>query len=130
MSEVAASIGSADQCRSLVRHCEFGAGEQSFTGGLYLGSINRLLGRLHDRLGNHHEADGYFVLAVGEATVLRSPTWLARTHLDMAESRLVRARFTDAQVSLDAARATLTGFDLPASTTRLATLTERARTAR
>ncbi|HEY5663313.1 MAG TPA: AAA family ATPase [Ilumatobacter sp.] len=130
MGEVAAAIGTPDVVQAFLHRCEPGAGLQSWTGGLYLGSVNRLLGLLHDRLGDHDEADRCFASAVDEATVLRSPPWLARTQLDIAESCLNRADTGSAQRALDAARAALVGVDLPASSARLAALSDRAGAAR
>ena len=53
---------------------------------------------------------------------MKSPPWLARTHLDWAESLLARGETTRAAAQLDAAEVALGDLDLPASRTRLAAL--------
>jgi class 3 adenylate cyclase/tetratricopeptide (TPR) repeat protein len=60
------------------------------TGGWYLGSTTRYLGRLAAALGRHDEADEWFAQAVVEHERIESPTWLARTQLDWADEYLRR----------------------------------------
>jgi tetratricopeptide (TPR) repeat protein len=89
------------------------------------GAADRLLALLHDALGESDRADGYFARAVEQHHRLRSPTWVARTELDWAESLIARDRFDDAREHLAAAEAAIGDLDLADSTRRLAALRAR-----
>ena len=92
------------------------------TGGIYCGGADRLRALLLDRLGEHEQADALFADALRQHQDLRSPTWIARTQLDWAESLLRRHRPDAARTHLDSAAATLGDLDLPDCQLRLAEL--------
>lgn len=125
IAEVIAAIGTEADARSVLRHLLPGAGKPAFTGGIHLGPVNRLIGLLLDRLGDHDAATQRFELAVAEAAAMRFPTWVVRTELDLAESLLRRSERARATEALDRARRVLEGLDLAASASRLADLTGR-----
>jgi class 3 adenylate cyclase/DNA polymerase III delta prime subunit len=129
MSEVAATIGTDAQCEALLEPCREGAGFQVISGGIHLGSANRLAGLLLDRLGRHDDAAISLSAAIEDASRLRSPTWLARSQLDLATSRLTQRDTRAAAASVELAAAALEGFDLPASRARLGELEQRLGTA-
>jgi hypothetical protein len=98
------------------------------TGGIYLGAADRIRALLHDALGEHEVADELFALAVEQHEALRSPTWVARTHLDWGESLLRRGKVEPARACLDAAAAAIGDLELIDSRLRLTELTERMTT--
>lgn len=124
-SEVAVAIGSGPQRRALCDALAPQHGVHLFAGGIYLGAADRLRARLHDRLGEHAAADGLFADAVRQHHDMRSPTWVARTELDWAESLLARGDSDAAVTHLDAAAAALGDLDLPDNQLRLAELRAR-----
>lgn len=128
MSEVAAVVGTEQQCAALLEEYRDGSGMQLMSGGIHLGGVDRLAGLLLDRLGRHVEATASLTAAADNAARLRSPTWLARAHLDLATSHLARGDDAAASASLDAAAATLARVDLPACRVRLAALRPRMET--
>ena len=95
------------------------------TGGICFGAVDRLLALLHDALGESDRTDAYFARAVEQHHRLRSPTWVARTELDWAESLIARDRLDDAREHLTAAEAAIGDLDLADSTQRLAALHAR-----
>ena len=88
-SELAA-LGAVDLCRALEESIAHQGGVHLMTGGVYLGSADRVRALLHDALGESTRADELFALAVEQHESVRSPTWVARTQLDWAESLLRR----------------------------------------
>lgn len=88
----------------------------------YCGAANRILALLEDRRGDHAAADEAFAAAVEDHTHLQSPPWIARTHLDWAESFFARGDTDRVGEQLDAAEAALGELDLPESRSRLAAL--------
>ncbi len=127
-SELAIALGAVDLCRALAESIAHQGGVHFMTGGIYLGSADRVRALLHDALGESARADELFALAVEQHESLRSPTWVARTQLDWAESLLDRDRVEDAAAHLDGARVALGDLDLTASRDRLADLTKRMAT--
>jgi hypothetical protein len=121
-SEVAAGVGSVEQCDIFAGLLAPGAGIHLTTGGMYLGACNRLLALLHDRLGGHDVADAAFAAAVAEHERLGSPTWVARTQLDWAESLIARGERKRAEASLAAAESAIGDRALTESLQRLAAL--------
>ena len=91
-------------------------------GGMYFGAADRLRALLLDRLGDHDQADALFTEAVRQHEDFRSPTWVARTQLDWAESLLGRGSPDAARTHLDAAAIALGKLDLPDNQLRLAEL--------
>ena len=89
------------------------------TGGIHLGSADRYRALLHDALGEHDVADELFAAAVDQHEAFRTPPWIARTHLDWAESLIARSQLDDARDHLDAARAAIGDLDLPDNQRRL-----------
>lgn len=125
IAEVIVAIGSRGDVEVVHDALLPGAGRQLFTGGIFLGPVDRLLGLLLDRLGEHDRAEAALRAAVAQAAALKFPTWTVRTNLDLAETLLQRGRITDAVAALEAAREALDGHDLPASSARLAELADR-----
>jgi class 3 adenylate cyclase/tetratricopeptide (TPR) repeat protein len=123
--EIAAAVGSDDQRRAFAAILAPLSTLHLGTGGLYLGAADRLRALLLDRLGEHEVADGLFAAAVQQHQDFRSPTWVARTQLDWAESLLGRTRPDDARLHLDAAAAALGNLDLPDNRLRLGELRAR-----
>ena len=127
-SEVAAALGDAGRCRALAVEAARQSGLHYVTGGMYLGAVDRTRALLHDALGEHEVADELFADAVGQHEAFRSPTWVARTQLDWAESLLRRRDVERAQQCLDAAVAAVGDLDLIDSRLRLTELAERMTT--
>lgn len=121
-AEVVARLGSSDTCAELLRLLESNRRDHFLTGGMYCGAVNRVVALLEDRRGDHAAADEAFAAAVEDHTRMQSPPWVARTHLDWAESLLARGETDRAAAQLDAAEAALGTLDLPESRTRLVTL--------
>ena len=121
-AEVVAGLGSSDTCAELLRLLESNRGDHFLTGGMYCGAVSRVVALLEDRRGDHAAADAAFAAAVEDHTRLQSPPWIARTHLDWAESLLARGETERAAAQLDAAEAALGDLDLPESRARLAAL--------
>ena len=124
-AEIVASLRDAARCRRFIAEIEPLTGIHVGTGGICLGAADRLLALLHDALGESDRADAYFARAVEQHHRLRSPTWVARTELDWAESLLARDRLDDAREHLTAAEAAIGDLDLADSTQRLAALSLR-----
>jgi hypothetical protein len=122
-SELAVALGASGLCRSLAEEIAHQSGVHFLTGGIYLGAVDRVRALLHDALGEHDQADELYALAVEQHESLRSPTWVARTELDWAESLVRRDRAGDAAAHLDAARTAIGDLDLPDSRYRLDDLT-------
>ena len=127
-SELAVALGAVDLCRTLADSIAHQGGVHFMTGGIYLGAADRIRALLHDALGEHEVADELFALAVEQHEALRSPTWVARTQLDWAESLLRRGEVEPARACLDAASAAIGDLELIDSRLRLADLTERMAT--
>ncbi len=123
--EIAADLELDRHCRRFISELTSLSGTQIATGGILLGAADRLLAKLHGALDEHDVADRYFALAVEQHEVLRSPPWVARTHLDWAESLLARDRAADASAQLDLAEAAIGDLDLPDNQQRLAALSAR-----
>lgn len=121
-AEVVAQLGSPETCAGLIRILEPACGDHFVTGGLYCGAVNRVVALLEDRRGNYDDADAALAAAVEDHTRLQSPPWVARTHLDLAESLLARGEKDRATAQLEAAEAALGTLDLPESRTRLVTV--------
>jgi len=132
-SELAVAFGAVDLCRALADSIAHQGGVHFLTGGIYLGAVDRVRALLHDALGEPARADELFGLAVDQHEALRSPTWVARTQLDWAESLLNRdqvgdtSAHVDAGAHLDAARSAIGDLVLTDSEQRLADLTARLR---
>ncbi len=124
-SEIAAVLGTDAQRRSFVPILEHQTGVQMMAGGISFGAADRLRAVLIDALGDHVAADALFADAVRQHEDLRSPTWIARTQLDWAESLLRRSSTDAARTHLDAAAAALGDLDLPDNQLRLAELRSR-----
>ncbi len=124
-SEIVATLRITDQCRRFIAELEPLTGTQLATGGIHLGSADRYRALLHDALGDHDVADELFAAAVEQHEAFRTPPWIARTHLDWAESLAAREQFDAARSHLDAARAAIGDLDLPDNQRRLDTLTAR-----
>ncbi len=124
-SEVAIATGALDMCRVLRRETDDQHGLHYGTGGIYFGAADRVGALLNDALGDHDRADELFASAVAQHTAIRSPTWVARTELDWAESLLTRGRADDARSHAAAASAAIGDFDLPDSRRRLVDLETR-----
>jgi hypothetical protein len=122
-SELAVALGASGLCRSLAEEIAHQSGVHFLTGGIYLGAVDRVRALLHDALGEPGRADELYALAVEQHESLRSPTWVARTELDWAESLVRRDRAGDAAAHLDAARTAIGDLDLPDSRYRLDDLT-------
>jgi class 3 adenylate cyclase/tetratricopeptide (TPR) repeat protein len=118
-SEIVAGLRITDRCRRFIAELEPLTGTHLATGGIHLGSADRYRALLHDALGEHDIADELFAAAVEQHEVFRSPPWIARTHLDLAESLIARNLLDDACVHLDAARTAIGDLDLPDSQRRL-----------
>ena len=112
-SEMAAVLGTNAQRRSFVAVLETQARVHLMAGGIYFGAADRLRALLLDRLGDPEKADPLFADAVRQHEDLRSPTWVARTQLDWAESLLRRSSPDAARTHLDAAATALGNLDLP-----------------
>ncbi len=124
-SEIAAVLGTDEQRRSFHAVLELQAGVHLLAGGIYFGAADRLRALLLDRLGEHEQADTLFADAVRQHEGLRSPTWVARTQLDWAESLLGRGSRDAASTHLDAAATALGDLDLPDNQLRLTELRAR-----
>jgi hypothetical protein len=120
--EIAASIGSDEQCQALADMLENQTTMHLVTGGNYLGAVDRVRALLLDRLGAHHMADELFAAAVRQHEQMSSPPWIARTQLDWAASLLARGERTAVQAHLEAAATAIGGLDLPENQHRLAAL--------
>ena len=127
-SEIAAELGTDEQRHSFAADLEAQAGVHVMAGGIYFGAADRLRALLLDRLGEHGHADVLFADAVRHHEDLRSPTWVARTQLDWAESLLGRGSRDAAVTHLDAAATALDNLDLPDNQLRLAELRTRLAT--
>ena len=121
-AETVASLRDAERCRRFIDEIEPLTGVHVGTGGISLGAADRLLALLHDALGESDRADAYFARAVEQHHRLRSPTWVARTELDWAESLVARDRLDDAREHLAAAEAAIGDLDLADSKQRLTAL--------
>ena len=124
-SELAVTLGEYALCKTLAASVAHQAGVHLLTGGVYLGAVDRIRALLHDALGEHDLSDELFALAVTQHEELRSPTWVARTHLDWAESLLRRGDTERSRASLGAATDAIGDLDLIDSRLRLAELTQR-----
>ena len=124
-AEIVAALNDTVQCRRLIDEIEPLSGTHIGTGGICLGAADRLLALLHDAVGDHAAADRYFARAVEQHHAMRSPTWVARTELDRAESLFARNHSDDARAHLDAAREAIGELDLPDSRRRLDDFTAR-----
>jgi class 3 adenylate cyclase/tetratricopeptide (TPR) repeat protein len=124
-SEVAVATNALDLCRDLADVTVNASGLHYATGGIYFGAADRVRALLHDALGEHALADELFELAVAQHQGVRSPTWVARTELDWAESLLARGRDADARRHAERARAAIGSLDLPDSQRRLDDLSAR-----
>lgn len=124
-AEIVAALNDTVQCRRLIDEIEPLSGIHLGTGGICLGAADRLLALLHDAVGDHDAADRYFARAVEQHHAMRSPTWVARTELDWAESLFARNHSDDARAHLDAAREAIGELDLPDSRRRLDDFTAR-----
>jgi tetratricopeptide (TPR) repeat protein len=124
-SEIVAALRIADQCRRFIAELEPMTGTQLATGGIHMGSVDRYRALLHDALGEHELADELFAAAVKQHEAFRTPPWIARTHIDWAESLVARSRLDDARTHLDAARAAIGDLDLPDNQRRLDDLASR-----
>jgi len=127
-SELAVALGAVDLCRTLANSIAHQGGVHFLTGGMYLGAVDRIRALLHDALGEHDLADELFALATAQHEALRSPTWVARTQLDRAESLLRRGEVEPARVCLDAAAVAIGDLELTDSRLRLTELIERTAT--
>ena len=125
-AEMVAAMRDQVRCRRFIDEIEPLSGIHVGTGGVCLGAADRLLALLYDGVGEHDRADAYFARAVGQHEAIRSPTWVARTELDWAESLLGRELVADARVHLDAARTAIGDLDLADSRRRLAGLADRS----
>ncbi len=121
-SEMAAVVGTDERRRSFLAVLETQAGVHLMAGGMYFGAADRLRALLLDRLGDHDQADALFAEAVRQHEDFRSPTWVARTQLDWAESLLGRGSPDAARTHLDAAAIALGKLDLPDNQLRVAEL--------
>ena len=121
-SEMAAVIGTDEQRRSFLPLLEHQTGVHLMAGGISFGAADRLRALLLDRLGEHEQADALFANAVRQHESLRSPTWVARTQLDWAESLMRRGSTGAAPTHLDAAAMALGDLDLPDNQLRLTEL--------
>ncbi|HSM67483.1 MAG TPA: hypothetical protein VK860_14335, partial [Ilumatobacteraceae bacterium] len=124
-AEIVASLRDEARCRRFIAEIEPLTGVHIGTGGICFGAADRLLALLHDALGDSDRADAYFARAVEQHHRLRSPTWVARTELDWAESLIARDRVDDAREHLSAAEAAIGDLDLADSAQRLAALSLR-----
>jgi hypothetical protein len=124
-SEIVAALRITDRCRRFIGELEPLTGTHLATGGIHLGSADRYRALLHDALGEHDLADELFAAAVEQHETFRSPPWIARTHLDWAESLIAREQLDAARVHLDAARDAIGDLDLPDNQRRLDDLASR-----
>ena len=124
-AEIVAGLRDPMRCRRFIDEIEPLSGIHVATGGICLGAADRLLALLHDAVDEPDRADEYFARAVEQHEAIRSPTWVARTELDWAESLIARDRVDDAAAHLDAARVAIGDLDLPDSRRRLAELSTR-----
>lgn len=124
-SEVLADLGSDDDRRECLDLLDAPGSWNLSTGGLFLGPSGRVQALLHASLGEHAAADACFGAAVEQMERLRSPTWLARTHLDWAEALLGRGELDRSRECLDAARAAVGELDLPDARARIGSLSAR-----
>jgi len=124
-SELAVAFDEIDLCRTLAESIAHQSGVHFLTGGIYLGSVDRIRALLLDALGEPARADELFALSLAQHEALRSPTWIARTELDWAQSLMNRGQVVDADGHLDAARLAIGDLDLIDSRRRLAELTAR-----
>ena len=122
-AEIVAALPDPVRCRRFITEIEPLSGVHIGTGGICLGAADRLLALLHDTVDEPDRADQYFASAVEQHEAIGSPTWVARTQLDWAESLLRRDQIDAAAARLDAARAAIGDLDLPDSRSRLARLT-------
>jgi class 3 adenylate cyclase/tetratricopeptide (TPR) repeat protein len=125
-SEIAIATRALDMCRYLASETAHKSGYHLATGGIYFGSADRVRALLHDSLGDHDLADDLFTSAVGQHEAIGSPTWVARTELDWAESLLARERAGDALAHAERARRAIGSLDLPDSQHRLDDITAGA----
>lgn len=123
--EIAAAVGDTDHSRELADMLAPQTGKHLATGGLYLGAVDRLRALLIDRHGDHDTSDTLFAAALRQHRDLRSPPWIARTHLDWAASLLARGEHDAARAQLDAAATAIGDLDLPDNHQRLSELTAR-----
>ena len=124
-AEIVAGLRDPVRCRRFIDEIEPLSGIHVATGGICLGAADRLLALLHDAVDEPDRADEYFARAVEQHEAIRSPTWVARTELDWAESLIARDRVDDAATHLDAAGGAIGDLDLPDSRRRLAELSTR-----
>lgn len=92
-------LGSEDQRAEMVRLGRIAERSHVLTGGFYGGAATRFVALLEDSLGRPEAADAAFAEAVADHTRIQSPPWLARTHLDWAESLLARGEIDRATPS-------------------------------
>ena len=122
-SEIAVALEAHDLCRTLADGIAFQTGMHFVTGGCYLGAVDRVRARLLHALGEHDQAVELFGRSVAQHERLRTPTWVARTHLDWADCLVDRDERTDARAHVEAARAAIGDLDLPDSQHRVDALT-------
>jgi class 3 adenylate cyclase len=124
-AEIVAGLRDPVRCRRFIDEIEPLSGVHIATGGICLGAADRLLALLHDAVDEPDRADEYFASAVEQHQAMRSPTWVARTELDWAESLLARHRVDEARAHLEGARAAIGDLDLTESRRRLTELSAR-----
>ena len=114
--EVVAVLGDDRLVRQMLAVVTPRRGLHLVSGAFYNGSHDRLAALLHDRLGQHDEADEAFAAAVRGHHRLRTPVWVARSELDWAASLVRRDRHDAARVRVREARAAI--GDLPLAESR------------
>ena len=103
-SEIAAAIGTVEQRQRFIDVLQPMSTLNILGGGIYLGPVDRLLALLHDSLGEPDRADEYFATAIQLQEAIVSPPWIARCHLDWAESLLARSETDRARINLQPPR--------------------------
>ena len=121
-ADVAADVGGRAECQALCAVLAPHSGGNAATGGWFYGPVDRLLGRLHVRLGRPDEADAEMAAAVDLARAMATPPWIARSHLDWAEALATRGDVRGGRAQLDAAVSAMADLELPESRQRIVAL--------
>ncbi len=124
-AEVAATIGSQQQCKALAGALQHQRGMNLMTGGWFGGPADRLLAKLHLRLGQPDLAAQEFAAAFALSRAFESPPWTARTCIDWAHALADAGDTSHAEQQLEQALTALGDLDLPDHRRRIDNLVGR-----
>jgi tetratricopeptide (TPR) repeat protein len=115
LAATASAIGDADAAARLEQLLEPHAAEHANVIFVSIGSVERYLGLLSWRLGRHEDAERRLRRAIAANREMRAVAWLARSQLDLVESRIERTSPDDeARRLVEEASATATRCGLHA----------------